>query len=76
ISQMFGYGAQKCVSAEFCGKAIAVEHNGDIYSCDHFVYPEYKLGNIANIHLGDLVFSGTQQAFGTSKTNDLPSDCR
>ncbi|MBE4260273.1 anaerobic sulfatase maturase [Vibrio parahaemolyticus] len=76
ISQMFGYGAQKCVSAEFCGKAIAVEHNGDIYSCDHFVYPEYKLGNIANTHLGDLVFSGTQQAFGTSKTNDLPSDCR
>uniref|UniRef100_UPI001E2C18A4 SPASM domain-containing protein n=1 Tax=Vibrio parahaemolyticus TaxID=670 RepID=UPI001E2C18A4 len=48
ISQMFGYGAQKCVSAEFCGKAVAVEHNGDVYSCDHFVYPEYKLGNIAN----------------------------
>ncbi len=76
ISQMFGFGAQKCVSAEFCGKAVAIEHNGDLYSCDHFVYPEYKLGNIAETHMGDQVFSAKQQAFGKSKTENLPSDCR
>ncbi|WP_061051438.1 anaerobic sulfatase maturase [Vibrio mimicus] len=76
ISQMFGFGAQKCVSAEFCGKAVAIEHNGDVYSCDHFVYPEYKLGNIAETHMGDLVFSNKQQVFGKSKAANLPLDCR
>ena len=76
ISQMFGFGAQKCVSAEFCGKAVAIEHNGDVFSCDHFVYPEYKLGNITEVHMGDLVFSNKQQNFGKSKASNLPSDCR
>ncbi len=76
ISQMFGFGAQKCVSAEFCGKAVAIEHNGEIYSCDHFVYPEYKLGNIAITHMGDLVFSEQQKQFGQSKTANLPTNCR
>ncbi|MBD0785925.1 anaerobic sulfatase maturase [Vibrio sp. Y2-5] len=76
ISQLFGFGVQKCVSAEFCGKAVAIEHNGDIYSCDHFVYPQYRLGNIADTHIGDLVFSDKQKGFGRSKTANLPSDCR
>lgn len=76
ISQMFGFGPQKCVSAEFCGKSVAIEHNGDVYSCDHFVYPEYQIGNITNTHIGDLVFSPKQEGFGKSKTSSLPSDCR
>lgn len=75
ISQMFGHGAQKCVSAKTCGKALAIEHNGDLYSCDHFVYPEYKLGNIMEIHEGDMAMSERQIVFGTAKHTTLPDYC-
>jgi len=76
ISQMFGHGAQKCVSAPICGKALALEHNGDLYSCDHFVYPEYKLGNILQTHQGDMAFSGKQKDFAFAKRDSLPQYCR
>ncbi|WP_445346755.1 anaerobic sulfatase maturase [Acinetobacter bohemicus] len=76
ISLMFGYGAQKCVSGKICGKSLAIEHNGDLFSCDHFVYPEYKLGNIQDIHQGDLVFSEGQKKFAYAKSNSLPEYCR
>ncbi|HEY5801743.1 MAG TPA: anaerobic sulfatase maturase [Burkholderiaceae bacterium] len=76
ISQMLGYGAQKCVTSQVCGKGLAIEHNGDLYSCDHYVYPEYKLGNIADIHQGDLAFSEQQKRFGLAKSAALPGDCR
>lgn len=76
ISIMFGFGAQKCVNGQICGKALAVEHNGDIYSCDHFVYPEYKLGNILDVHQGDLVFSERQKKFSSDKYQTLPGYCR
>lgn len=76
VSQLFGYGAQKCVSAEICGKAVALEHNGDLYSCDHYVYPEYKLGNILQQHAGDLAFSPRQQAFGYAKKTSLSTYCK
>lgn len=76
ISIMFGRGAQKCVNAKQCGGAVALEHNGDIFSCDHFVYPEYKLGNIDDVHQADAVFSPQQVAFGTHKYQSLPKYCR
>ena len=76
ISMMFGYGAQKCVSGQICGKSLAIEHNGDLFSCDHFVYPEYKLGNIQDTHQGDLVFSERQKKFAYAKSNSLPEYCR
>jgi len=76
ISQMFGQGAQKCVSGRICGKALAVEHNGDLYSCDHFVYPEYRLGNIREMHQGDLTFSGQQKKFAFAKSDTLPQYCQ
>ncbi len=76
ISQMFGHGAQKCVSSQICGKALALEHNGDLYSCDHFVYPEYKLGNILQTHEGDLAFSEQQKKFAYAKSDTLPQYCR
>ena len=76
ISQLVGRGAQKCVNAEFCGKALAIEHNGDIYSCDHFVYPEYRLGNILKVHEGDLAFSEKQKTFGFNKRDKLPQYCK
>lgn len=76
ISQMFGHGAQKCVSGRICGKALAIEHNGDLYSCDHFVYPEYRLGNIGEVHEGDLAFSECQKKFAYAKSETLPNYCK
>jgi uncharacterized protein len=76
ISMMFGNGSQKCVTAKICGKALALEHNGDVYSCDHFVYPEYKLGNIISEHEGNLAFSEKQQRFSLNKFDSLPTYCQ
>lgn len=76
ISQILGYGAQKCTTAPICGKAMALEHNGDLYACDHFVYPEYKLGNILDSHEGNLAFSTKQQEFAYAKSQSLPNYCK
>lgn len=76
LSQALGHGPQKCTTAPICGKALAVEHNGDLYACDHFVYPAYRLGNILEVHEGDLAFSERQQAFGFAKRTTLPEYCR
>ena len=65
-----------CVHCETCGLALALEHNGDVYSCDHFVEPRYLLGNISERHLIDLVFSEQQQQFGLDKRETLPAYCR
>jgi uncharacterized protein len=76
ISQMFGHGAQKCASSPVCGKGLAIEYNGDLFSCDHFVYEEYKLGNITQMHQGDMAFSGKQQKFAGAKREALPAYCK
>ncbi len=76
LAQVMGKPAQICVMSEFCGKALAIEHNGDFYSCDHFVYPEYKLGNIRTGSLSDMALSVRQEAFGMSKRDSLPNYCR
>jgi uncharacterized protein len=65
-----------CVFAPKCGQAMAVEHNGDLYSCDHFVYPENRLGNILETAMSGLVSSQQQARFGNAKEAALPSDCR
>jgi serine-type anaerobic sulfatase-maturating enzyme len=65
-----------CVFNETCGTALALEHNGDVYSCDHFVQPDYKLGNITETPLVDLVASDRQHAFGHAKRTGLPRLCR
>ena len=64
-----------CVFAETCGDALAMEHNGDIFSCDHFVYPEYYLGNINDSPILDMVKSQRQFDFGIDKRNKLPRYC-
>lgn len=64
-----------CSFAETCGDALVMEHNGDVYSCDHFVFPEYQLGNIMKTSMKDLVRSQRQFDFGISKRNSLPSCC-
>jgi uncharacterized protein len=64
-----------CIFQKTCGKALALEHNGDLYSCDHFVEPAYLLGNINKTHMIDLVMSEQQQKFGQDKYNTLPKYC-
>ncbi len=71
-----GYGASLCVFRETCGAALVLEHNGDLYSCDHYVYPNYKLGNILNQSLGELVRSPEQIQFGDAKRDTLPQYCK
>jgi uncharacterized protein len=71
-----GHPAGLCLFREKCGNAVALEHNGDVFSCDHFVYPDYQLGNLFNTSLGDLVRSPQQRAFGAAKTDTLPAYCR
>jgi uncharacterized protein len=65
-----------CVFNETCGTGLAIEHNGDLYSCDHFVEPDYRLGNIASTHMLELVASPSQRAFGLDKLEALPQYCR
>jgi uncharacterized protein len=65
-----------CVFAPTCGNALALEHNGDLYSCDHFVEPNYLLGNIQETHLIELVASDQQRRFGQDKQDSLPRYCR
>jgi uncharacterized protein len=65
-----------CVAAVTCGRAGVVEYNGDVYACDHFVFPEYKLGNIKETSLLSLMNSPFQQRFGMNKRDTLPAYCR
>jgi uncharacterized protein len=65
-----------CIFGETCGDAVALEHNGDLYSCDHFVEPRHLLGNIAETHMVDLLASPQQRAFGAAKRDTLPRYCR
>ena len=71
------YGTQPgvCLYAKTCGHALAIEHNGDVFACDHFVYPEYLRGNIYNQSLVELTLSKEQIAFGNEKQNRLPMQC-
>ncbi len=64
-----------CIFNETCGNAIALEHNGDVYSCDHFVDPEHLLGNIMETHLVELVAKPAQRSFGEAKRATLPGQC-
>ncbi len=64
-----------CVFSETCGDALVMEHNGDLFSCDHFVYPEYLLGNISETKMADMVKSQRQFDFGIDKRNKLPRFC-
>ncbi|MCC2593686.1 anaerobic sulfatase maturase [Tessaracoccus sp. OS52] len=65
-----------CVHAPECGTALAVEHNGDIYSCDHFVEPGYELGNVRTNAFADVLTSPQQREFGRSKRTGLTDQCR
>jgi uncharacterized protein len=74
-SYVFGQSSM-CVLRPACGDALALEHNGDLYSCDHFVEPSYRLGNVGETPIAELASSERQQAFGRAKTVTLPRSCR
>ena len=65
-----------CTMAKTCGHAGVMEFNGDVYSCDHFVFPEYKLGNIYNEPLASMMYSDKQLKFGADKFDKLPQQCK
>jgi uncharacterized protein len=69
-------GPQLCVYGEHCGKGVAVEHDGSIYACDHFVYPDYRIGNLRDGGLRETVLSRRQVKFGFAKSEGLPAVCR
>ena len=64
-----------CTFCGSCGGNLTVEHNGDIYPCDHFVYPQYRLGNVRDMSLRTAALSPSQALFGTAKRNSLPRKC-
>jgi uncharacterized protein len=64
-----------CIFSETCGLAVALEHNGDLYSCDHYVEPDFLLGNITETPLAELIASDKQVAFGQAKRESLPQYC-
>src|SRR3954453_6341356 len=71
-----GLPATVCIFAETCGKAAIIEHNGDVYSCDHFMYPDYKLGNIQSQTFKEMMDSIQQSEFGQAKKTTLPKYCQ
>ena len=75
LESQLGMQQSLCVFSETCGKELAIEHNGDVYSCDHYVYPENKLGNIIDNPLESMVYSEQQMEFGLNKRDKLPEYC-
>ncbi|MFN8036372.1 MAG: anaerobic sulfatase maturase [Acidimicrobiia bacterium] len=76
LASWLGVPRGMCIFEPTCGNALALEHNGDVYSCDHFVEPEHLLGNIMTTHVVELVASPQQRAFGRAKADSLPRYCR
>ncbi len=76
LGSWLGQGASLCIHRETCGDALALEHNGDLYSCDHFVEPDFFLGNIKEEHMLTMVASEQQHKFGNDKRDTLPRYCQ
>ena len=76
VGSWVGQGASLCIFAETCGKALIIEHNGDLYSCDHYVYPDYRVGNVLEQSIREIVASPEQTRFGQDKADTLPGYCR
>ena len=76
LANWVGAPAGVCTMSKYCGQGAAIEHNGDVYSCDHYVFPEYKLGNIHDNSLISMMYSTKQREFGEAKYRSLPKQCR
>lgn len=76
LANWMGVTPGLCSLSDWCGHAAVMEYNGDVYCCDHFVFPEYKLGNIRNRSILDMMDSERQQAFAKMKTEGLAGKCK
>jgi len=76
LAGMVGKPPGVCIFSETCGHAGVMEFNGDVYSCDHFVFPEYRLGNIMMLTFYQMMFSPKQKQFGVQKRDSLPQQCK
>ncbi len=76
LANQLGVSPGVCVWNSTCGLSLAIEHNGDTYSCDHYVFPQFHLGNIQDTTLEEMVHSPNQIKFGNDKQEGLPKICR
>jgi uncharacterized protein len=76
VETWMGHISPLCTQAPMCGKGLALERDGSLYACDHYVYPEYRMGNIRETALAEMAFSGKQERFGRAKEGGLPVQCR
>jgi uncharacterized protein len=75
LNAWIGNPSPVCVYARTCGRSVVIEHNGDVFACDHCVYPQYKLGNIMSDTLPDMVAKSLRSGFGVAKESALPRWC-
>jgi uncharacterized protein len=76
LNAWIGNPAPVCIHAKQCGRSLVIEHNGDVFACDHYVYPDYRLGNILHDDLAAMVASSLQTGFGMDKERALPRWCQ
>ena len=76
LNAWLGEGSPVCIFSRQCGRAVALEHDGSVFACDHYVYPEYRLGNVLAGNLGDMVEASVASGFGPHKEAALPRYCR
>lgn len=76
VETWMGHVSPLCSQGPMCGKGLALEHDGSIYACDHYVYPEYRVGNIMEKPLEQMAFSYLQECFGRAKEGTLPAYCQ
>jgi uncharacterized protein len=76
LNAWLGNPSPVCTHARQCGRSLVIEHNGDLFACDHYVYPRYRLGNILEDDLAQMVESSLQTGFGIDKERALPRWCR
>jgi len=75
VVQHMGMPSQLCIFSELCGKGVAIEHDGSVYACDHYVYPEHRRGRLPDRSLSSMVFDPAQVRFGYAKSESLPKYC-
>jgi uncharacterized protein len=76
LQAWIGFPSPVCIFSQQCGESIVVEHNGDVYACDHCVYPEHRLGNIVDDEPLELIEASKKRGFGINKNQSLPNWCR
>jgi len=76
LNAWLGEPSPVCIFARQCGRAVAIEHDGSVFACDHYVYPEYRLGNVLTDRLGGMVERSVASGFGPHKENSLPRYCK